>query len=188
MMAVSCGTPTPATIRVVQIEPGPMPTLMASAPASISALAPSPVATLPATTCTALDSRLMRSTASSTSLECPCAVSTTTRSTPASISSLGALDGLCRRRWSPRRPAAGPARPCRHCGLATAFSMSLTVISPTQRYCVIDHQQLLDAVLMQKPLGLLLIDAFAHRDEVVLGHQLGDASGCGRWRSARRGW
>src|SRR6202030_1970621 len=37
MIAVSCGTPTPATMRVVQIEPGPMPTLMASAPASISA-------------------------------------------------------------------------------------------------------------------------------------------------------
>jgi hypothetical protein len=35
-MAVSCGTPTPATIRVVQIEPGPIPTLTASAPASIS--------------------------------------------------------------------------------------------------------------------------------------------------------
>ena len=52
MMAVSCGTPTPATMRVVQIEPGPMPTLMASAPASISALAPSAVAILPATTCT----------------------------------------------------------------------------------------------------------------------------------------
>ena len=41
MMAVSCGTPTPATMRVVQIEPGPIPILMASAPASISALAPS---------------------------------------------------------------------------------------------------------------------------------------------------
>ena len=27
MMAESCGTPTPATMRVVQIEPGPMPTL-----------------------------------------------------------------------------------------------------------------------------------------------------------------
>src|SRR5574344_1501154 len=27
-MAVTCGTPTPATIRVVQIEPGPMPTLI----------------------------------------------------------------------------------------------------------------------------------------------------------------
>ncbi len=66
MMAVSCGTPTPATMRVVQIEPGPMPTLMASAPQSISALAPSAVATLPATTCTAFDSFLMRVTASST--------------------------------------------------------------------------------------------------------------------------
>jgi hypothetical protein len=66
MMAVSCGTPTPATMRVVQIEPGPMPTLMASAPQSMSAFAPSAVATLPATTCTAFDSFLMRSTASST--------------------------------------------------------------------------------------------------------------------------
>ncbi len=66
IIAVSCGTPTPATMRVVQIEPGPMPTLMASAPQSISALAPSVVATLPATTCTAFDIRLMRVTASST--------------------------------------------------------------------------------------------------------------------------
>ena len=48
--AVSCGTPTPATMRVVQIEPGPMPTLMASAPASMSASAPSAVAILPAMT------------------------------------------------------------------------------------------------------------------------------------------
>ena len=40
-MAVSCGTPTPATMRVVQIEPGPIPTFTASDPASISARAPS---------------------------------------------------------------------------------------------------------------------------------------------------
>jgi len=38
MIAVSCGTPTPATIRVVQIEPGPIPTLIESAPASIKRL------------------------------------------------------------------------------------------------------------------------------------------------------
>ena len=38
MIAVSCGTPTPATIRVVQIDPGPIPTLIASAPAPASAL------------------------------------------------------------------------------------------------------------------------------------------------------
>ena len=35
-MAVICGTPAPVTTRVVQIEPGPMPTLMASAPARAS--------------------------------------------------------------------------------------------------------------------------------------------------------
>jgi len=49
-MAVICGTPTPETTRVVQIEPGPIPTLTASAPASIKARVPSAVATLPATT------------------------------------------------------------------------------------------------------------------------------------------
>ena len=37
-IAVICGTPTPATTRVVQIEPGPMPTLTPSAPASIKRL------------------------------------------------------------------------------------------------------------------------------------------------------
>ena len=133
MIAVSCGTPTPATMRVVQIEPGPMPTLIASAPASISALAPSTVATLPATTCTALEARLMRVTASSTRWEWPCAVSTTTRSTPASISPSV--------RSKPASPtvvaAATRSRPCSSLqafGLATAFSMSFTVIRPTQRY------------------------------------------------------
>jgi hypothetical protein len=49
--ALICGTPMPATMRVVQIEPGPMPTLTASAPASASALAAAPVAMLPPITC-----------------------------------------------------------------------------------------------------------------------------------------
>ena len=44
---MSCGTPTPATTRVVQIEPGPTPTLTPETPALISASAPSAVATLP---------------------------------------------------------------------------------------------------------------------------------------------
>ena len=48
MIAVICGTPIPATIRVVQIEPGPMPTFTASAPAAIKSRVASPVATLPA--------------------------------------------------------------------------------------------------------------------------------------------
>jgi len=33
-MAVICGTPTPEITRVVQIDPGPMPTFTASAPAA----------------------------------------------------------------------------------------------------------------------------------------------------------
>ncbi len=47
--AVNCGTPTPATMRVVQIEPGPTPTFTAETPALISASVPSAVATLPPT-------------------------------------------------------------------------------------------------------------------------------------------
>ena len=43
-----CGTPTPATTRVVQIDPGPIPTLTTSAPASINARVASAVATFPA--------------------------------------------------------------------------------------------------------------------------------------------
>ena len=50
MIAVICGTPIPATTRVVQIDPGPIPIFTQSAPASISAFAPAPVATLPAIT------------------------------------------------------------------------------------------------------------------------------------------
>lgn len=41
--------PAPATILVVQIDPGPTPTFIPSAPALISASAPSAVATFPAT-------------------------------------------------------------------------------------------------------------------------------------------
>jgi len=51
-MAVSWGTPTPVTMRVVQMEPGPTPTFTASTPRSTSALAPSRVAMFPATNCT----------------------------------------------------------------------------------------------------------------------------------------
>ncbi len=50
-IAVNCGTSTPATMRVVQIEvPGSIPTLTASAPASITGQRASAVATLPTMT------------------------------------------------------------------------------------------------------------------------------------------
>src|SRR3546814_14329751 len=68
-LPICCGMPTPATMRVVQIEPGPMPTFTASAPASTRARAPPAVATLPATTCVALDRRLIWPTAPRTPWE-----------------------------------------------------------------------------------------------------------------------
>ena len=109
-----------------------MPILIASAPASISACAPSRVATLPAMTATLLVARWMRRTCSSTCSEWPCAVSTTRQSTPAAIKSSARAKPL-----SPtvvaaatrRRPSASLAA----FGWAVAFSMSLTVIRPTQR-------------------------------------------------------
>jgi hypothetical protein len=48
LIALICGTPTPVTTRVVQIEPGPMPTFTASTPASHNSFVASAVATLPA--------------------------------------------------------------------------------------------------------------------------------------------
>ena len=51
-IAMICGTPTPVTMRVVQMDPGPMPTLTASAPASTSDSAAAPVAMLPPITST----------------------------------------------------------------------------------------------------------------------------------------
>ena len=86
LTALICGTPTPATIRVVQIEPGPIPTLTPSAPASTNANAAAPVAILPPITCTSGKFFLTQVTRSNTPCEWPCAVSTTIASTPASTS------------------------------------------------------------------------------------------------------
>ena len=47
-IAVICGTPAPVTTRVVQIDPGPIPTFSPSMPSEIRSRAPSAVATFPA--------------------------------------------------------------------------------------------------------------------------------------------
>ena len=82
IMAVNCGTPAPATIRVVQIEPGPIPTFTASAPALANAKAPEAVATFPAITGRFLKFFFKLFNASITPLLCPCALSKETISTP----------------------------------------------------------------------------------------------------------
>ena len=60
--------PAPAMMRVVQIDPAPTPTFMASAPAWNSASTPSAVTTFPATTSTGATA-LMRLMASTTPAE-----------------------------------------------------------------------------------------------------------------------
>ena len=82
---MSCGTPKPVTMRVMQIEPGPTPTLMASAPASIRSRVPSAVATLPAMISTSPKRRRRARTVSMPLSEWPWAMSTTSTSAPASI-------------------------------------------------------------------------------------------------------
>ena len=165
MIAVSCGTPTPATMRVVQIEPGPMPTLTASAPASISALRAlggGDVAGddldgvgLP------LDARRRRR---ARAVEWPCAVSTTITSTPASISASVRSKPL-----SPTVVAAATRRrPCSSLQASGMGDRLLHVLDGDQAdaaIVLVDHEQLLDAVLVQQPLRLVLADALAHRDE-----------------------
>ena len=45
---------------------------------------------------------------------------------------------------------------------------------PDTAILIVDHQELFDAMLVQHPLGFVLADALAHRDEVFMRHQLGD--------------
>ena len=187
MIAVSCGTPTPATMRVVQIEPGPMPTLMASAPASISALAPSAVATLPATTCTAFDMPLDAGDGFEH------APGMAVRGIDHDEVDAGLDQALAARiAGFADRGGGGDAQPALLvlAGIGIGHRL-LDVLDGDQADAAIvgvDDQKLLDAMLMQQPLGLVLVDAFAHRDQPVLGHQLGDSFAACRWQSARRGW
>lgn len=82
---MSWGIPTPATIRVVQMEPGPWPTLMAFAPAFARNSTPSALVTLPAMMVRSLKFFLMSCTASPTPLENPCAVEIAITSAPSLV-------------------------------------------------------------------------------------------------------
>src|ERR1035438_2341657 len=86
-IAVSCGTPAPETTRVVQIDPGPIPTLMPSTPSEINSQAPSYVATFPVMSCTCGSARLSAFTAAMTRSVCPWAVSMASTSTLRATSS-----------------------------------------------------------------------------------------------------
>ena len=157
MIAVSCGTPTPATMRVVQIEPGPMPTLTASAPASISAFAPSAVATLPAMTWTRLESFFTRRTASSTRSRVAMGGVDDDEVDVGVDQPLATLEaGVADARGGGDAKAALLVL-----GGVRVEAALLDVLDGDQAdaaIVLVDDEQLLDAVLMQEPLGLVLVD------------------------------
>ena len=148
MTAVSCGTPTPATIRVVQIEPGPIPTLIASAPASISARAASAVATLPATTWTEFDSCFTRSTAAGDVGVVAVRGVDHDQVAPGVDQRLGALEA----RVADRRRRGDPQPPCRVLGRVRRSDRLLDVLDGDQADAVValvDHEQFLDPPLVE---------------------------------------
>jgi hypothetical protein len=89
-------------------------------------------------------------------------VSTTTRSTPASIDR-----GRGRHPQAALLVLAGER-------IGDRLLDVLDRDEPDAAVLRVDHQELLDPVLVQEPLGLVLADAFADGDELFLGHQLGD--------------
>ena len=172
-MAVSCGTPTPATMRVVQIEPGPMPTLMASAPA--------------------VDQRLGAFGGGDVAgdhlhgvrqlLDAVDRVEHAARMAVRGVDHDQIDAGVDQRLGAGKalvadRGGGGDAQPAllvlAGVGIGDRLLDVLDRDQADAAVLVVDHQQLLDAVLVQQPLGLVLADALAHGDQLLLGHQLGD--------------
>ena len=168
---MSCGTPTPATMRVVQIEPGPMPTLIASAPASISASAPSRVATLPAMTETLLVARWMRRTWLKHLLGMAVRGVDDEAVDAGRHQHLGALETLVA-----DGGGGGDAQP--PVGVLGGVRMGgrlLDVLDGDEADAaprIVDDHQLLDPVLMQEPARLVVAHPLADRHHLA-GHELG---------------
>jgi hypothetical protein len=187
MMALSWGTPTPATTRVVQMEPGPTPTFTASTPASISALAPSAVAMLPATSWHIGEG----------GLELAHRIQHALGMAMGRIQTHYIGTGLDQKPWpsSPAsahpdgraHPQAAHGRPWPKGGICRTFSMSLMVMRPLSLPASVHHQELLDAVLVQHGLAFLQGDAL--RTVTSLSLVITSVTGWSRLVSnAGRGW
>ena len=171
--AVICGMPAPAMMRVVQIDPAPTPTLIASAPAAISASVASAVTTFPAVTGSFGHCFLIRPMAWITPAEWPWAVSIATRSTPASTSA------PTRASRSAPTPTAAPARslPCESTAAFGKSSLLLNILDgdqPLQLAIGVDQRKFFNAVLLQDGLGLLERRADRRGDQPLAGHELAD--------------
>src|ERR1700686_619293 len=166
MIAVIWGTPAPVTTRVVQIDPGPMPTFNPSIPSAIKSLAPSKVATFPAINCISGRRLRMALIASITRAECPCAVSM------ASTSALARAISTARSRKSPVAPSAllvlGRSR------VGEFFLNIFNGDESLEVVILVHHQQFFDAMLLQNALSFIQCSSHRHGDQVVFGHHRAD--------------
>ena len=173
--AVTCGTPTPATTRVVQIEPGPTPTLTASAPASMSACAPSRVATLPPMTSMWANARVGLEPADDVEHARGVAVGRVDdEDVDARVAQrVGALPRVAEE--ADRRADAQAARSSFVAwGYFSLLSKSLTVMSPARRAVGVDERELLDLVLREDRDRVVGVDADGGGDERRLRHDVPD--------------
>ena len=175
-MAVICGTPMPATTRVVQMLPGPMPTLTQSAPALMRASVPSAVATLPAIRPTSGKCSFTRRTQRMMLALWPWAESSTSASTPAETSA------PARSRMSLVTPMAAaqsslPWLSLAEFGYFTTFSMSLMVIRPFRWNSSSTMGSF--SILCRRRISFALLQrgALAAGDQALAGHHLADAAG-----------
>ena len=173
-------------MRVVQIEPGPMPTLMASAPASISALAPSPVATLPAMIATLLDCRLSRADLIEHLLRMAVRGVDDDAVDAGFHQHHGPLEALVADAGG-RRDAQPPLGILAGVRVQRRFLHVLDGEQADAAPVLVDHDQLFDPVLMQQPARIVRPDALAHGDD-LLGHQFADGLARDHPRNERRDW
>ena len=130
-MAVICGTPTPATMRVVQIEPGPDADLdRVGAGVDAAHAPPRRVTMLPPMTWTCRIALLDPARRGRARLGMTVGGVDDDHVDAGFDQRLDALVRCRRRRRRPRRRAGARARPCRRSGCRLAFWMSLTVIMP----------------------------------------------------------
>ena len=87
---------------------------------------------------------------------------------------LGRARSPCRRPWSRRRRAAGPSPSLVAIGVATAFSMSLTVIRPTQRSSSSTTSSFSIRRWWRSRRASSWLDAERDGGEILVRHQLAD--------------
>ena len=173
--AVICGTPVPATILVVQIEPGPIPTFTASAPASAKAFAAAAVAILPAITSRCLYFFLMAFSVSITPFVWPCALSRQIIFTPAAYNA-STLARLSEVIPTPAPTSNLPVLSFAAYGWLDNFRISPKVISPislpflftTGNFSILFLEKMSAAFLRSVPSGAVIRFSFVITFSTVL--------------------